>query len=329
MNIIILGTGAMGSLFGARLHPFAHVTLFGQWAEQLTALQQHGLWLEDAHGRGQHIPLHATNDPTAVPAADLALILVKSHQTGVAAHHAHQFLRPNGIALTLQNGLGNLEQLTAILGIDRVAVGITSAGATMLGPGRVRQASHGHTYLAAAAQETAVPLPDLVARFQQAGFPTDPTSNPTSLLWGKLAVNAGINPLTALLGTPNGYLLQDPQAHNLMCAAAQETAVVAQAHAIQLPYADAAERVQEVAHTTAHNHSSMLQDVQRGSPTEIEAINGMVLAYGRRAGIQTPVNQLLWQAVRQIDSQAPVSFIDPATKAAHLYAQWQHLKEQL
>lgn len=320
MNIVIIGIGAMGSLFGAYLHPLAHVTLLGEWAEQLQTLQRDGLWLEDPHGRRQRHPLQATHQSTAVPPADVALILVKSHKTAAAASLAKRLLTPNGIALTLQNGLGNLETLTAVLGPDRAALGITSAGATMLGPGQLRVASQGHTYLASQ-PATAVRLTHLARLLQQAGFPTELTPNGTALAWGKLAVNAGINPLTALLGQPNGYLLQHPIAQQLMMAAAQETAVVAHALGIQLPYADAGQQVCQVAQLTANNYSSMLQDVLRGVTTEIAAINGQVVAHGRRLHIPTPVNQLFLDQIKQLPRAVSPVFTDPNLKLAQLQAQ--------
>jgi 2-dehydropantoate 2-reductase len=104
--------------------------------------------------------------------------------------------------------------------------------------------------------------------------------------------------LTALLHRPNGALLEDEHSRELMAEAARETAVVAAALGVRLPYRDAAEQAAEVARRTAANHSSMLQDILRGAPTEIDAINGAVAEVGRRAGLDTPVNRTLWRLVR-------------------------------
>ena len=148
MNVAVIGVGAMGCLFGAFLSPLANVTLLGHWPEQIAVLTREGLTLDGVDGRSTHHPIQATNDPTAVPPTDLALILVKSRQTEQAAQRARQILAPNGLALTLQNGLGNLEKLTAVLGPNHAALGTTSQGATMLQPGTVRHAGHGPTHLA-------------------------------------------------------------------------------------------------------------------------------------------------------------------------------------
>jgi 2-dehydropantoate 2-reductase len=300
-QITILGVGAMACLFGGQLAALAHVTLVGQWAAQHEAIARDGLTLHLPNGRIQHTSLPTTTDPLSVPPADLLLILVKSHQTACAATQAAHCLAPHGLALTLQNGLGNVEQLTAVLGANRVTLGITSAGATVIAPGQVRVAGFGHTTLAyGAGTETAVT--EIVHLFTQAGFPTEMTTQPDGLIWGKLAVNAGINPLTALLRVPNGYLAQNPQARAVMMAAARETAVVAQALGISLPYADAGEQALAVAQATAANHSSMLQDVLRGAPTELAAITGAVCQYGRATHTPTPVNDALYTAVLEMEN---------------------------
>ena len=300
MKVGVIGVGAMGCLFGAFLSPLADVTLLGHWPAQLAALRQNGLILVGVDGRSTRHTLAATDNPAAIAPADLALILVKSHQTDRAAALARQILKPDGLALTLQNGLGNREKLTAVLTPQNVALGITSQGATMLESGKIRHAGHGPTHLAFTAQ-TRERVTAVAALFNQAGLPTELTTNVDSLVWGKLAINAGINPLTALLGVRNGFLAENEAAKRVMMAAANETAVVAQALGIGLPYPDAGQRALEVAQATAANRSSMLQDVLRGAPTEIEAIGGAVVGNGRRAHIPTPINEKLLQLIADLE----------------------------
>ena len=107
-------------------------------------------------------------------------------------------------------------------------------------------------------------------------------------------MNAGINALTAILrDRPNGRLLERPEALTLLEAAANEVASVARAKGIELPFPDAAAEARRVARATASNLSSMLQDVLRGAPTEIDAINGAVVREGARLGVPTPANETL------------------------------------
>lgn len=285
MRIVIFGAGAMASLFAARLSSVAQVTVVDAWAEAIETIRARGIALEDS-GTTLTARVEAELPGAGLTPSDLALVLVKSWQTAEIAPHLEPLLTPEGVAVTLQNGLGNLE----LLG-PRAVAGSTEEGATLIAPGRVRAGGHGPTHVAA---------PEWVAGLlQSAGFDCrrcEP-AEAGSLLWGKLAVSCGINALTALLRVTNGELLERPNAADLMTRAALECAAIARARGIELPYPDPVERVREVARKTAANRSSMLQDILRGARTECDAINGALAAEGRRLGIPTPINDFLWQLV--------------------------------
>ncbi|MBI4671830.1 MAG: 2-dehydropantoate 2-reductase [Chloroflexi bacterium] len=295
MKIGILGTGAMGSLLAAYLAPHADVTVLGTWHTAVETINARGICIE-RDGVAQIIRVHATDDPHTVAQVDLALVAVKAHQTERAAQWANAILKPDGIALTLQNGLGNYEILAAHVGAERAAVGVTMQGATLLGPAHVRHAGRGMTTLAATAATHAA-LQRVTRLFNRAGIETQLANDIASLIWGKLVVNSAINALTAIYRVPNGWLVEHPETRALMSAAAQETANVANALGITLPYTDPVERALQVAKATASNKSSTLQDVLRGAPTELERINGAVVREGKRLGIPTPVNEKLLRVI--------------------------------
>lgn len=286
MRVFLFGTGAMACLFAARLSPVSEVTILGTWAEAIDTARDRGITYEDSNGQ-KIARVGAEHLGTKLPTCDLAIILVKSWQTERIAGFLPQYLGLETIAVSLQNGLGNLERLGA-----RVAPGTTAEGATLLGPAHVRAGGSGPTRMVA--PEWTINL------FRSAGFECyrcDP-KEAESLVWGKLAVSCGINSLTALLRIPNGELLKRPNVTDMMERAAMECAAIAKAKGIRLPFGDPAERVREVAEKTATNNSSMLQDILRGAPTECDAINGSIVAEGRRLGISTPVNDILWQLVQ-------------------------------
>src|SRR3990172_6739567 len=137
--ILIVGTGALGCLFAAPLAPAGtRVRMLGSWPEGLAALNNLGVTLANADGSLRSFPVKASANPQDFAGIRFALVLVKSWQTNRAADQLFDCLAVDGVALTLQNGLGNREELVNKLGAERVAVGIVRAGATLLGPGQVR-----------------------------------------------------------------------------------------------------------------------------------------------------------------------------------------------
>ena len=315
-GVLVVGTGALACLFAARLAAVgARVTMLGTWREGLDALRGHGVCVVGADGSEHAYEVRATDDVAECVGARLALVLVKSWQTGRAARQLAACLATEGLALTLQNGLGNREKLAEALGDasprskaqggtspqgkaqgeERVALGVTTTGATLVGPGRVRPGGEG--VISLGAHPRLSPLANLLER---AGFAVEVLPGANDLLWSKLVINAAINPLTALLRVPNGELLARPSAQSLMDAAAREAAAVARALGRRLTFSDPVAAAQAVAQRTAVNHSSMFQDVQRGAPTEIDAICGAIVAAGEGCGVATPVNRTLWLLVKAL-----------------------------
>ncbi len=172
-------------------------------------------------------------------------------------------------------------------------MGITTTGATLLGPGLVRAGGDGVISI-----ERNQALGPLEAALRSANFNLHIVNDAKSLIWGKLVINAAINPLTALLRIPNGELLSHPNARKVMASLARETAEVAMAENVNLPFSNPVSAAEDVARKTATNHSSMFQDVRRGAPTEIDAICGAVTRRAEVHGISTPYNRACWQLVR-------------------------------
>lgn len=293
-QILVIGTGSMASLFAARLaESGVSVTMLGSWTNGLEALRKYGVRCLDATGQANSYPVRVIHDPLDCPHTRYALVLVKSWGTQRAASHLARCLAPDGLAITLQNGLGNQEILAAELGEIRVVVGVTTYGANLVEPGLVRPAGEG--------QITIVNKPGsrvIASMLQKAGFQVNLTVDARSLIWGKLLINAAINPLTALLEVPNGKLLEVEHARTLMKAIIDETMQVAQANGTQLPYPDPHTMVEDVARRTSQNRSSMLQDILRGTPTEIDSINGAIVNKGQEYQVLAPVNFTLWQLVK-------------------------------
>jgi 2-dehydropantoate 2-reductase len=335
MKIGIIGAGAMGSLLGFYLCEHAEVWLLDPWRTHVDAINANGLRRE-RDGVEQVRHPRATTDAAAIGPCDAVLVLVKAHQTAWAAEQASALLnldtgpdRVTGwqgdkvtqdlssnstlppphlvtlsqtLVVTLQNGVGNREILAAALGEERVGQGVTALGATLLGPGRVRHAGQGTTTFGTEPNRQGMAA--LAELFSACGLPAELSDDLDALVWGKLVVNAGINALTALLRVPNGALAEVAQARALVERAVAEAVAVAQARGTRLREDDPLAHVLAVARATGANRSSMLQDVLRGSPTEIATINGAVAREGQRLGVPTPVNELLAALVAALDATA-------------------------
>lgn len=292
-EILIVGTGALATLFAARLSHAGHaVSMLGTWKNGLRSLQQDGARIIDPNGEARAYPVHATDDPNEVREAKHAIVLVKSWQTERVADQLKEVLARDGVALTLQNGLGNRETLARALGEQRVVLGVTTTGATLLGPGLVRAGGEGVISLE---QNQAVGPLEAALR---SSFNLHTVRDARSLIWGKLVINAAINPLTALLQIPNGDLLSHPRARKVMAALARETAQVAEAERVRLPFRNPVLAAEDVARKTASNHSSMFQVVRRGAPTEIDSICGAIARHAEKHGLSAPYNRACWELVR-------------------------------
>jgi 2-dehydropantoate 2-reductase len=297
-HILIVGTGALATLFAARLaQAGAQIAMLGTWKAGLTALRKDGARLVDADGIEHQFEVQATDDPGEYAGIEQAFVLVKAWQTEYVAGQLKKCLADNGLAITLQNGLGNREMLAQSLGLDRIALGTTTTGATLLGPGLVRAGGEGIISI-----ERHPGIGPMQEALESAKFNVNVVEDAQSLIWGKLVINAAINPLTALLRLPNGKLLERPSAREMMGGLATEVARVAAAEEIPLPFPNPISAAEDVARKTAANHSSMLQDVLRGAPTEIDAICGAVVKIAQKHNVDTPLNWACWQLVKAMSA---------------------------
>ncbi len=298
MKFLVVGPGAMGCLFAARLSKAGfHVTLLDYIPERAKQINEQGLSVEGVTGEyAAKVPTVTGNVPSS---PDMVLICVKSYKTRQASETIKAWLPAKAVVVTLQNGVGNVEILEGIFGKQRILGGVTSEGATLLGPGKIRHAGQGETIIGPARDPNG-PAYNLVSAFEQAGFKAEAVDNVSDLIWGKLIVNVGINALTAITRLKNGRLPEVPGTRLVLEEAVKEAVAVAAAKNIQLPYPNPLERVMQVCEATAGNVASMLQDVLKEKQTEVDAINGAIVREGKALGIPTPVNLTLTSLVHAI-----------------------------
>jgi 2-dehydropantoate 2-reductase len=303
MKVAIIGPGALGCLLAAKFAlAGVEVRLVDYRPERARLLARRGLILSTPGGTAVRVEVKAGGVLEAAP-ADLAILTVKAHQTAAAVRDLPRLIAAGGLALTLQNGLGNLEEMAKAAGPERLLGGASILGATKVGEGEVLLAGLGPTYIGAPAgsavsrEEAAA----VAALFRRAGLPCEVRIDIEAVLWEKLLVNVGINPLTALLQVKNGELPRIPPAWDLAVTAAAEALAVARASGIDLTV-DPQTRLTEVCTATAANRSSMLQDVLAGRKTEIDALNAQIVSRGASDNIPTPVNRCLTQLIRALEA---------------------------
>lgn len=285
IRLVIVGGGALGCLFAARLSPFADVLLLVRSEDQAQALEQSGIRLEWADG-AVTVPVRATASAGGTAPAHAALVLTKAYDTAAACAAVEPLVGERTAVVTLQNGLGNDAVIAGHFGEARLVRGVTTEAATLLSPCRVRHAARGVTTL-----ECGGVLDDGVALvadlFRSGGFETELTPDARPAIWRKLAANAAINGPTALLGVQNGWIARSDAAARLATALVAEVVAVARCEGVELA-AGLAEAAIAVAEATAENVSSMLQDVRAGRRTEADAIYGELGRRARAAGIAAP-----------------------------------------
>lgn len=291
MKVAVVGPGAMGCLFAARLAQSGIQTiLVDHRPDRAANLQKSGIRVEGAAGTLQAKPNVVSNIP---PGQDLIIILTKSYATRDLKLPAESPI------LTLQNGLGNVETLCSMVGSARVLAGVTFEAVTSEGEGEVRHVAAGVTRLGP--WTSCSPEPALQA-LRKAGFQVEATDAPGQTLWEKAAINAGINPITALLNVNNGQLLTIPEARQLMRDLVVEAVKVASTEGYRFSQS-LVEVAEEVCEATAENISSMLQDVRAGRRTEIDSLSGEILRRAQEAGLPTPRTRVIWQLVKSLEQR--------------------------
>jgi 2-dehydropantoate 2-reductase len=311
MRIVVVGPGALGGLFAAALtlHSDAagkatdDVWLLDHNESRARLLTDQGLLLERGGVRFT-CPVRATAVAADIDGADLVLLCVKSYDVASGLQRAASLLGQDTLLLALQNGIAHLDLVEAAARHSPAAVGVTSLGATLLAPGHVRHGGSGLTrigFLLPPTPHGAARLQATASLLSSVGLETKIVADMRGQVWAKLLVNVGINGLTAIQGCRNGRLLDMPEVTNLLVAAVREAAAVARSLGIAV-VADPVAATLDVCRATRDNISSMLQDVRNKRPTEIDAINGAIVALGHQLHIPVPTNEFLVRQVKEIEA---------------------------
>lgn len=295
-RVVVVGAGAMGCLFAGRLARAGKiVTLVDIDADRLKLIAKRGVELHDECGNG--VVDVGTALATDAPNADLLLLFTKAMHSRAAIQSVSHLADGHCCALTLQNGLGNAEAISEVFTPDRTLVGVTDWPADLSPPNAVAAHGTGHVWLGsftAGGQSSAV---EAVKCLNAATMQAQHDPLVLAAIWEKAAFNAALNALATILHRPVGGL-DSPEGRRVATAVIDETIAVASAQGIRMDR-DRLLAKTDFALTNHRAHKpSMLQDRQAGRTTEIEAINGQIIAAAKRAGLAAPVTETLAELVR-------------------------------
>ena len=291
-SFCIVGAGAMGSLYGGRLAQAGfQVTLVDTWREHIEAIATAGLHL-DHESQTETISVTATIDSSDVEPVDVAIIYVNANSTADAAVKVAGILRDDGIALTLQNGVGNREALTSVLGEHRVMCGLSYASAAVMAPGHTTHTHEGPTWIGEWDGSKSHRLLTLSSAFERARLRPIVVDDIEALIWDKWILNSAINALCAITGLRQGEIPRTPSVELMQDKILDELFAIAAARSIRLSDVDLRDSIKDQC-WKKFNKPSMLQHMEAGKTTEIDALNGAAVRLGRECGVATPYNEAL------------------------------------
>lgn len=314
MKICMIGSGAMGSVYGGLLTRAGHdVTLVDLRAEHVAAIKEHGLRVDGVCGEHTVRP-PAFVDHQNLEQFDAAIVFVDANSTRDAAATAVQVLKPDGFAMTLQNGIGNVEALTERLSEARVIAGVSMDSANFRGPGHASYTNQGPIHLGELDGKATVRAQTMVDALNKAGFKASVTDRARDYIWEKFTLNCAINPLAALTGLRGGEFIRIAEIDALQNCVLEEVFAVAKAKGIRYPNPDLRGYIKHHC-WRRFNQPSMLQHVTQGRRTEIDALNGALVREAKAFGIPTPYNETIVALIKglqkhreQVVHQAPIDY---------------------
>jgi 2-dehydropantoate 2-reductase len=290
----------MGSLYGGLLARAGFdVTLVDVWQEHIDAIRRNGLRLDGITG-DLKIAVRATTRVDEVAPVDCAMILTDANSTRDAAQTARRVLDSDGFALTLQNGIGNVEALADVLGGERVVGGTSNHSAALQGPGHVTHTHAAPTWIGELDGQSTERLRETAEALTKGGFTPLIVDNILAHIWNKFVLNCGINAISAVTGLRLGELVRTPAVDELQTRIIEEVLAVVRAKGVTLTDSDPMRTIKDHC-WKKYNKPSTLQHVEQGKRTEIDALNGALVREARRLGVPTPYNDALTLLLKGVE----------------------------
>jgi len=309
-KILVIGTGALGTVFGGLLQKSGcNVSYMGK-GDHFEVIKKNGIKINGIWGEHFISPIKAFNSPDQIEDIyDIVLLCVKSKDTKETADIAGKFLKNDGICVSLQNGLNNVEQISLAVGPERTVGGRVIFGVVINTPGIATVSVYADQVLLGApfGKVSEHNLIGLQLSLIEAGIPTDLTDNILGFIWSKVLYNSALNPLSAILNVTYGELGENTYTVRIMKDIIREIYSIAGAKNIEMLIPDSEDYIQfffdKLLPPTKNHHSSMLQDIRAGRITEIDSLNNAIVSFGKELTIPTHVNETIVGIIKVIEQK--------------------------
>ena len=303
MKIAVIGPGAMGLLFGSYLSQHHDVTLVGTNPAKMQAINQTGVTIREMDGSEHTYRPHATADTSALSPVDLVLVQVKASASEAALTKNKNLIGPETILMTLQNGMGHDALLSRFAAREQIVIGTTQQGSYKLGETAVCHSGLGKTFLGTVTGDSSR-FAALAEVFAGCGFPCEVCPQVQGMIWDKLMINASSSVLSGILQVAQGYVEQNPHAWALAEKLIRELCAAATAEGYPFDADEQIARIRLHLQKAPDGFTSIYADLKAGRRTEVDVINGAVVAAGHRHNIPVPTHEFVVELVHAMETRA-------------------------
>ena len=302
MKIAVIGPGAMGMLFGGYLSKQNEVTMVGTRAAAMEQMNRDGITISETDGSSSVFTPSATADTSGLGYMDLIILFVKASASKKALDTNRHLIGPNTFLMTLQNGAGHENLLLQYADEQHVIIGTTQQGSFKTSDNSICHSGKGSSAFGAV-NGGSERFAEIAAIFTACGFPAEVTDNVKQMIWNKLMINASSSVLSGVLQTTQGFVEQDPNAWNITCALISELCAAATADGYPFDAAEQTDRIKKHLQAAPGGYTSIYADLKAGRRTEVDFINGAVVAAAKKRGIPAPTHELIVNLVHAMENR--------------------------
>ena len=301
MNIVVIGAGTMGSIYGGHLSEHNDVIMVDTSPAVVERINEDGLRLQE-DGEDRVFRPKALIDATGIKTADLIMVFVKAMFTRTALVQNRHLIGPDTYVMSLQNGVGHEDILSEFVPMERVIIGTTNDNGVILEPGYIRHTGDGETNFGLPSGRETDFLKYLEDNLNCCGFRAKASENIRQLIWDKLFINISLSAVTGILQTDMGYIAANPYAWKMTEGLVREAAAVARGKGFEADEQKILEKVRATSLRSPAGCTSIRADLRDGRKTEVEFISGYVVRAAKECGISVPLHQFVVQMIHAMEA---------------------------